>query len=120
VTMETWLESRGLGGELMNGRIAVATQGTAALLYATKRGRPALLAVLDAMREEPWAGEVVLADGLATLGHAASGGVAAAVNMGRRAEANTYGVCGLRWVAADPGNPKPVGCGQHGGWGPDE
>lgn len=120
VTIETWLVSRGLGGELMNGRIAVATQGTAALLYATKESRPALLAVLDAMREEPWAGEIIAADGLAALGHAASGGVVAAVNMGRRAEANPYGVCGLRWVAADPGKPKPVGCGQHGGWGPDE
>lgn len=44
----------------------------------------------------------------------------AAVNMGRREEQNAYGVSGVRWVAADPDNPKPVGFGQHGGWGPDE
>jgi hypothetical protein len=120
VTIEAWLETRGLGGELGDGRIAVATQGTAALLYATKDAQAALLDVLDAMRAEPWAGEVVVADGLAALGHAAAGGVVAAVNMGRREDANAYGVRGARWVAADPGNPKPVGCGQHGGWGPDE
>jgi hypothetical protein len=120
IAIETWLEARGLGGELANGRIAVASQGTAALLYATKEGRTALLDVLDAMRAEPWAGEVVAEEGLARLGHAASGGVVAAVDMGRREDENAYGVAGARWVAAVPGNPKPTGCGQHGGWGPDE
>jgi hypothetical protein len=120
VAIEQWLESRGLGGELLNGQIAVATQGTAALLYATKEGRTALLGVLDAMRAEPWAGEIVVEDALVGLGHAASGGVVAAVNMGRRDDDNPYGVRGVRWVAADPSNPKPTGFGQHGGWGPDE
>ena len=120
VSIEAWLEARGLGGDLANGRIAVATQGTAALLYATNEGRAALLDQLDAMRAQPWAGEVVLDDGLAALGHAAAGGVVAAVNMGRREGANAYGFPGARWVAADPGNPKPAGFGQHGGWGPDE
>jgi type I phosphodiesterase/nucleotide pyrophosphatase len=120
VSIEAWLGAHGLGGELADGRIAVATQGTAALLYATNEGRAALLDQLDPMRAEPWAGEVVLEDGLAALGHAASGGVVAAVNMGRREEANAYGVPGARWVAADPGNQKPAGFGQHGGWGPDE
>ncbi len=120
VAIEKWFESRGLGAELVNGQIAVATQGTAALLYATKEGRTALLDVLEAMRAEPWAGEVVVEDGLVELGHATSGGVVAAVNMGRRDDENIYGVPGVRWVAADPNNSKPVGCGQHGGWGPDE
>ncbi len=120
VEIETWLAARGLGGELADGRIAVATQGTAALLYATHEDRAELLDVLDDMRTEPWAGEVVTADGLAALGHAASGGVVAAVNMGRRDDANAYGVAGTRWVAAVPGSAIPVGCGQHGGWGPDE
>jgi len=120
VSIEKWLDARGLGGERANGRIAVATQGTAALLYATDDARGALVGVLDAMRAEPWAGEVVTADGLATLGHAAAGGVVAAVNMGRRADANAYGVAGARWVAADQGPAKPTGFGQHGGWGPDE
>jgi hypothetical protein len=120
VSIEQWLDARGLGEERASGRIAVATQGTAALLYATTAARPALLGVLDAMRAEPWAGQIVAADGLAALGHAATGGVVAAVNMGRREEANAYGVPGARWVAADQGPPKPTGFGQHGGWGPDE
>jgi predicted AlkP superfamily pyrophosphatase or phosphodiesterase len=120
VAIEEWLESRGLGGELANGQIAVATQGTAALLYATNERRSALIDLLDAMRAEPWADEVVVEDGLVALGHAASGGVVAAVNMGRREDENAYGVPGVRWVAAAPGTAKPVGFGQHGGWGADE
>ena len=120
VEIETWLADRGLGDQLTNGQIAVATQGTAALLYATNEGRTALFDLLETMRREPWAGEVVTENGLAALGHAASGGVAAAVNMGRRDDANAYGIPGLRWVAAEPGKPIQVGCGQHGGWGPDE
>jgi hypothetical protein len=40
--------------------------------------------------------------------------------MGRIAEQNPFGVAGARWIALDPGNPKPVGCGHHGGWGSDE
>jgi hypothetical protein len=120
VEIEGWLAARGLGDELVNARIAVATQGTAALLYATNEGRGALIDALDAMRAEPWADDIAVEDGLATLGHAASGGVVAAVNMGRRDDANPYGVAGMRWVAAVPGSAKTVGCGQHGGWGPDE
>jgi len=120
IEIETWLAACGLGGELSDGRIAVATQGTAALLYATNEARRALVDVLEPMRREPWAGDIVTQDGLAALGHAASGGVVAAVNMGRRDDANAYDVPGMRWVAAEPGKPIQVGCGQHGGWGPDE
>ncbi len=120
VAIEEWLDARGLGAQLANGEIAIATQGTAALLYATQGGRPALIDVLDAMQAEPWAGEIAVEEGLVALGHAASGGVVAAVNMGRRDESNAHGVRGLRWVAAEPGKPKTVGYGEHGGWGADE
>jgi hypothetical protein len=120
VAIEDWLDRRGLGAERASGHIAVATQGTAALLYATREGRPALLDALEAMRAEPWAGEVTVEEGLAALGHAAAGGVVAAVNMARRDDENAYGVRGVRWVAAEPGKAKATGCGQHGGWGPDE
>src|SRR5262249_606689 len=106
--------------ELANGQIAVATQGTAALLYATKQGRTALLDVLEAMRAEPWAGEVVVEDGLTARGHAATGGGGAAGKRGRRDDNKGHGGQSGGWVAADAGNPKPTGFGQHGGWGPDE
>ncbi len=82
--------------------------------------RPTLLGVLDRLRTEPWVDEVVVGEELDRLGFAPSGGVVAAVNMARRAEANDYGVAGRRWTAMEDGKRPVIGWGQHGGWGPDE
>lgn len=120
VSIEDWLVGRGLWKMLETGDVAVAGQGTSALLYGTDRGRLALLGVLDEMGRQSWADGVLVGDALAARGFAAQGGVVAAVNMGRRPEANRHGVVGKRFVAAEPGKPVPVGSGQHGGWGPDE
>jgi hypothetical protein len=120
VDIEQWLAAHGLGDLVEAGDVAVAGQGTAALLYATDRGRKPLLGVLDGMRAEPWSDGVVAGEALAARGFSAMGGVVAAVNMARQDDANPHGVAGKRWVAAEGGKPVPVGCGQHGGWGPDE
>jgi hypothetical protein len=120
IDVSAWLANHGLGAELESGDVAVAGQGTAALLYATDRGRQPLLGVLDEMRRAPWSDEVVVEDGLAEHGHAARDGVVAAVNMARQDGANAHGVRGRRCVVAEPGKPAATGSGQHGGWGPDE
>lgn len=120
VAIEEWLAANGLEELLAKGDVAVAGQGTAALLYATDGGRGALLGVLDDMRRMPWASDVLAGDSLAERCFAARDGVVAAVNMGRRGEANPNGVPGRRWVALEGGKPAPIGSGQHGGWGPDE
>jgi hypothetical protein len=120
VSIEDWLTAQGLGDELKSGDVAVAGQGTSALLYATERGRTALLGVLGAMRREPWADDVVEGEAMRERGFAPTGGVVAAINMARVPDANPHGVPGKRWVAAEPGKSVPVGSGQHGGWGPDE
>lgn len=120
VAIEDWLAACGLGELLATGDVAVAGQGTAALLYATDRGRDPLLGVLDDMRRMPWASDVLAGDSLASQRFEAKGGVVAAVNMARRGESNPYGVAGQRWVALEAGKPAPIGSGQHGGWGPDE
>jgi hypothetical protein len=120
VDLDAWLAAHGLDAALAAGDVAMAGQGTAALLYATQRGRDGLLGILDEMRREPWAADIVVGDSLAERGFAARGGVVAAVNMARQADANPYGVPGRRWVAAEAGKPTPIGSGQHGGWGPDE
>jgi arylsulfatase A-like enzyme len=120
VDIEDWLAAQGLDALLQSGDVAVAGQGTAALLYASECGRMPLLGTLAAMRETPWAG-TVLADGaLAEHGIAAEGGIVAAVNMAREDTANPFGIGGQRWTVAEPGKPAAIGSGQHGGWGPDE
>jgi hypothetical protein len=120
VDLEAWLAAQGLASLLAAGDVAVAGQGTAALLYATGRGRDPLFGVLEAMQRQPWADEVVAGTGLKRLGHGIAGGVVAAVNTARLDDANPYGVMGKRWVVAEPGKPTAIGCGQHGGWGADE
>jgi len=120
VNIGRWLAEQGLGGMLAAGDGAVAGQGTAAVLYATERGRAPLLGVIEAMREEAWTADIEIGEALLRRGFAPHGGVVAAVNMGRSADANPYGVPGRRWVVEEDGKPVPVGSGQHGGWGPDE
>jgi hypothetical protein len=120
IDLDDWLGRHGLAADVAAGAIAVAGQGTAALLYAVPSARSRLEGVLDQLRAEPWVGELALADDLARLGHAPTGGVVAAVNMARRDEANEHGVPGRRWTVAEEGKPAAIGWGQHGGWGPDE
>jgi hypothetical protein len=120
VDLEAWLAAQGLASPVATGDVAAAGQGTAALLYATERGQGQLLGVLDALRREPWVDDVVIGDALSARGHAASGGVVAAVNMARRDDPNPHGVIGCRWTVAEADKPTAIGCGQHGGWGPDE
>ncbi|MBL8703947.1 MAG: alkaline phosphatase family protein [Rhodospirillales bacterium] len=120
IDIEAWLAERGLGALLHNGAIAVAGQGTSALLYATEEGRIALYGILDVLAAEPWADGVITADGLSERGHGAVQGVVAAVNMARDARPNAFGVGGHRWTVVEGGKTPSIGVGQHGGWGPDE
>ena len=120
IDVDAWLAQQGLAAEVAAGSIAVAGQGTAAVLYATPTARAGLLGVLDRLRAEPWVDEVIAEEGLGRLGYAPSGGIVAAINMARQPEANDYGVPGRRWVAVEDGKSAPIGWGQHGGWGPDE
>ena len=90
IDLDDWLGRHGLAADVAAGTIAVAGQGTAALLYATPAARPRLEGVLDRLRAEPWVGELALADDLARLGHAPTGGVVeddehGAPRRGRRA-----------------------------------
>jgi hypothetical protein len=120
VDLDEWLAGPGLEAELQAGEIAMAGQGTAALFYAAKGARDRLLLTLQRAQAEPWTGEIVVSEDLNRLGHAATGGVVAAINMARRDAPNVHGVRGLRWTVAEQDKPTAFGCGQHGGWGPDE
>jgi predicted AlkP superfamily pyrophosphatase or phosphodiesterase len=119
VSVSDWLAEHGLRAELEDGRVAVASQGTSALLYALPQARPLLEQVLPAMASEPWAGTVHDADTLAALGHLA-GSLVAAIDFARDPRPNPYGVAGHRYVSIDGEKPAAVGFGQHGGRGPDE
>ncbi len=120
VDIDAWLSDAGLPALLASGDIAVAGQGTAALLYATARGTKPLEQVLDRLRAQPWADAVEQGDVLSARGLFPQDGIVAAVNMARVDKINPYGVRGMRWAAAESGKQKCAGHGEHGGWGAEE
>jgi predicted AlkP superfamily pyrophosphatase or phosphodiesterase len=119
VCVSDWLAGHGLDAQVQSGGVAVASQGTSALLYAVPDQRAALEQVLPQLEDEPWAGSVHSGDALAALGHR-SGDLVAAIDFSREPRPNAYGVPGHRHVATDGEKPAAIGCGQHGGLGPDE
>lgn len=114
-----WLAENGLDADLRHGRVAVASQGTSALIYATEKARPALNEVLAHMRKEPWAGAILTGEALAATGLSGQM-LAAAVDTAHHDERNGYGVAGTRWLVEDGEGPPEIGCGHHGGLGPQE
>lgn len=119
ICISDWLAAHGLRRQVEGGSVAVASQGTSALLYALAEARLLLEQVLPAMASEPWAGTIYGGDALPSLGHRA-GHLVAAVDFARDTRSNPFGVPGHRYVATDGEKPAAVGFGQHGGLGPDE
>ncbi len=119
VHVGNWLATNGLEAEVRAGEVAVASQGTSALIYATPSARPALQRVLPALGEEEWAGTILAGPDLAATGLAGHS-LFAAVDTTRRGETNPFGVVGTRWLVEDGEGPPDIGCGHHGGLGPSE
>jgi len=105
--------------QLEAGEIAVAGQGTAALLYATDRGRFALLGVLDEMARQPWADGVLVGEALAQRGFARKA-VSWRPSTWRDAPTPTASACPEALGGGRARQAGAGGSGQHGGWGPDE
>lgn len=120
VNVDEFLATRGLGPELSTGSIAVASQGTSALIYATDDAREKAREVIRALADLPWVDSIRHGESLASLGMPADEHLVAAINMGFISDTNAYGVSGQRWIAAEPGKSPKLGDGQHGGWGAEE
>lgn len=116
IDVHDWADKAGFGADLAAGRIAFATQGTAVLVYALD----AVESLLAALREAPWGNAVATGKALAELGAAHGDALIAAVDMARWDETNPFGVRGQRLAAFEGQDFSGIGCGQHGGWGPDE
>ena len=111
-----WLAGNGLGDEVRDGRVGVASQGTSALIYATGEARAAVEALLPGMRREQWAGTILTGDALSATGLSGDT-LLAAVDTTRHDETNRYGVPGTRWLVEDGEGKPEIGCGHHGGLG---
>ena len=112
------LDRLGFGKPLAAGDIAIAPNGTAFLLYASRAARDLVPALAAAIGGEPWAGTVRAGEDLAAVNHTGRRGLALYVSMAASDEPNAFGVPGLSHTAKPAiGEGKPAGCGQHGGLG---
>jgi hypothetical protein len=109
------------GFEVSPTGIVAASNGTAVLIYLHPDRRDVLPRLSAFLRAAPWAGCVVSADRLGEIGQAADHGLAFAVSMRDRDDANVHGAGGLSLVAKPRGEKLDrIGCGQHGGLGKAE
>ncbi len=116
IDVEAELIAAGLKHAADSTDIVALSNGTASLVYLhpdQENRRPRLE---DFLRTRPWAGVVMAADRLGTIGQAPHHALAFAVSLRADDGSNEYGVPG-RALAAVPRWDKPVrvGCGQHGG-----
>jgi arylsulfatase A-like enzyme len=118
IDIERDLMDAGLKDSENSRDVVVSSNGTSALIYlhpGVADRIPALGLHLD---RADWAGRVIPADKLHSIGQAAHQHLAFAVSMRASDEANMHGVRGTS-LAARPafGKPDRMGCGQHGGFG---
>lgn len=115
-----WLSRHGLSNEMQGGQIAVASQGTSALIYAIAEARESVRRPFPRIRREPWAGTILAGDALTAAGLSTDTMVVAAVDTTRHEERNGHGIPGMRWLVEDGEGSPEIGCGHHGGLGPQE
>lgn len=117
VDIDAALIAAGLKRDAADDSLLAVSNGTSALVYLAGERRDAE-AVLRFLAAQPWAGQIIAGEELATIGQAPTGGLLCAVSLRADALPNAYGVPG-RSAAAKPcqGKPDRLGCGQHGGLG---
>ncbi len=118
VDIEAELIAAGLKSDPDSNDIVAMSSGTSTLIYLHRDAERHRDRLGDFLGAQPWAGSVIAAANLATIGQAPHNGLAFAVSLRADASENEFGVPG-RSLAAKPrwGKPDRLGCGQHGGLG---
>lgn len=116
IDIEDELVGAGLKDGLDSDDVVVCSNGTAALIYLAAAHEARRAGLGDFLASRPWAGAVIGAGELPTLGQSAAGGLAFAVSMKGDAAPNAYGVPGSCLAARPQGSKADrLGFGQHGG-----
>jgi arylsulfatase A-like enzyme len=98
--------------------VIAMSNGTSSLIYLHPDNERQRDRIGDFLASRTWAGRVIGAADLGTIGQAPHNGLAYAVSLTADASENEFGIPG-RSLAATPrwGKPDRLGCGQHGGLG---
>lgn len=118
VDIEGDLIAAGLKAGRESADVLAQSNGTSTLIYLSPGHAARRPALEDFLRTRDWAGTVLAADELATVGQSPANGLAFAVSLRASDAPNQYGIPGSA-LAALPrgGDAHPVGAGQHGGLG---
>ena len=122
IDIEAELVAAGLKQHAASHDVISASNGTSALIYVD----PELAAsrapsIHDFLLSRAWAGRVIAAEKLSSVGQAPVNGLAFAISMRANDDANEFGIAGVSLVAKPHfGKPDRLGCGQHGGLGRQE
>ena len=115
------LVDAGLKDSLDSGEVAVACQGTSALVYVAPGHESRIPALRDFLNSAEWSAQVLEGDGLTRLGARPDYGLTFAVDMAHVDKDNGHGVTGQRYEAIDSDEGDGAGgFAQHGGLGPRE
>lgn len=118
VPVEAEMIAAGLKRDADDGALAVVPQGTGFMVYADAAEAARIDDVAGWLEGRDWCGRVVRRPDLGAIGHAGDGGIALAVGMASRDEANAHGVPGRTFVATRfDTTGRTLGNGSHGGLG---
>jgi len=118
IDVEAELIAAGLKDSRGSTDVLALSNGTASLIYLHPDQEHRYASLWQYLQDQSWAGTVVPAEDLGTIGQAPLYGLAFAVALKADERVNQYGVPGCS-LASVPRWEKPsrLGCGQHGGLG---
>jgi arylsulfatase A-like enzyme len=118
IDIEAELVAAGLKSTTDSNDMVAVSSGTASLLYLHPDAENRRAAVHDFLLNQRWVGQVIDADGLASIGQAPLHHLAFAISLAADCSENQHGVPGRSLEAAPRwGKSDRLGCGQHGGLG---
>ncbi len=121
VHIEEELVKASLKTSLESDDVVVASNGTSALVYLHSDAAARESQLEDFFKAQAWAGIVLHADELSSVGQSRDHGLTFAVSMRASSEPNSYGVPGTSVAAKrTEGKDDTIGSGQHGGLGDAE
>ena len=121
VDLNALLVEAGLKENTTSTDVVVASNGLSANIYLSDAARDRLPRIIPFLRELDDVDQVFTGTNLARLGHRTDTALAIAVTTKGTNEANEFGIPGIRTAVQDPLHTDTrMGCGQHGGLGPNE
>ena len=119
--LNTLLVESGLKENITSRDVVIASNGLSANIYLSDEARDRLPEMIPFLREVDGVDQVFTGSNLARLGHRTDTALAIAITTKGKNDLNEFGIPGIGVAVQDPLHTDTrMGCGQHGGLGPNE